>query len=140
MREKSPLFIEAIVGLVLIAAGWITQFEYYSSLILWIGFGLTFSSVVHIIRIAYWESPRHREEYAVKKQEAHINSIDERKQYLRMKSGHIAYQIMLVILLVLSFVLVLLRVETWISGMIYLLFVFHWISGAIAFHFLEKRM
>ena len=28
-------------------------------------------------------------EYEAKKKEAHINSVDERKQYLRMKAGHV---------------------------------------------------
>ena len=59
---------------------------------------------------------------------------------MRMKSGHIAYQIMALLLLVLSFVLALAKVDWWIIGMTFLLFILHWVVGLIALRVLEKKM
>ena len=78
--------------------------------------------------------------YEAKKQEAHINSVDERKQYLRMKAGHITYQIMTLLLLILSLILALIRVDVWVIAMIFLLFVVQWVIGIIVYRILEKKM
>lgn len=104
------------------------------------GCGIASSMIVQICRIIYWQNPKRQTEYEKKKQEAHINSIDERKQYIRMKAGHVTYQIMTISLLILSFTLALFRVEAWIIAMIFLLFVFQWIIGIIVYRILEKRM
>ena len=140
MKKKKPFIIEILLGIVLLCVGFFVKVDYYSNLIFSTGVGIMAASIVQIIRIIYWQNPKRYTEYEAKKKEAHINSVDERKQYLRMKAGHVTYQIMTIILLILSFILVLIRVEAWITAMIFLLFVLQYLIGVIVFHMLEKRM
>lgn len=139
MKDKKIFIIEAAVGILLICAGLLIKFEYYSNLIFAIGFGISFSSFVQLLRIIYWQQPKRAGEYEAKKQEAYINAVDERKQYLRMQAGYITYQIMTLVLLGLSFVLALFRTSAWVIGMLFLLFVSCWIIGIAVYRVLEKR-
>jgi len=140
MKEKKPFVIEILVGIGLVCVSFFVKADYYSTIIFSMGVGITAASIVQIIRITYWQNPKRYAEYEAKKKEAHINSVDERKQYLRMKAGHVTYQIMTFSLLILSLILALVRVEVWIIAMIFLLFVLQWLVGVIVFHMLEKRM
>ena len=140
MKEKKPFVIEILVGIGLVCVSFFVKADYYSTMIFSIGVGLMAASIVQIIRITYWQNPKRYAEYEAKKKEAHINSVDERKQYLRMKAGHVTYQIMTFSLLILSLILALVRVEVWIIAMIFLLFVLQWLVGVIVFRILEKRM
>ena len=140
MKEKKPFVIEILVGIGLVCVSFFVKADYYSTMIFSMGVGIMAASIVQIIRITYWQNPKRYAEYEAKKKEAHINSVDERKQYLRMKAGHVTYQIMTFSLLSLSLILSLVRVEVWIIAMIFLLFVLQWLVGVIVFHMLEKRM
>lgn len=140
MKEKKPFAIEILVGIGLVCVSFFVKADYYSTMIFSMGVGIMAASIVQIIRITYWQNPKRYAEYEAKKKEAHINSVDERKQYLRMKAGHVTYQIMTFSLLILSLILALIRVEAWIIAMIFLLFILQWLVGVIAFHMLEKRM
>lgn len=140
MKEKKPFVIEILVGIGLVCVSFFVKADYYSTMIFSMGVGIMAASIVQIIRITYWQNPKRYAEYEAKKKEAHINSVDERKQYLRMKAGHVTYQIMTFSLLILSLILALIRVEAWIIAMIFLLFILQWLVGVIAFHMLEKRM
>lgn len=140
MKEKKPFVIEILVGIGLVCVSFFVKADYYSTMIFSMGVGIMAASIVQIIRITYWQNPKRYAEYEVKKREAHINSVDERKQYLRMKAGHVTYQIMTFSLLILSLILALIRVEVWIMAMIFLLFVLQWLVGVIVFRILEKRM
>ena len=140
MKEKKPFVIEILEGIGLVCVSFFVKADYYSTMIFSMGVGIMAASIVQIIRITYWQNPKRYAEYEVKKREAHINSVDERKQYLRMKAGHVTYQIMTFSLLILSLILALVRVEVWIIAMIFLLFVLQWLVGVIVFHMLEKRM
>ena len=140
MKEKKPFIIEILVGIGLVCVSFFVKADYYSTMIFSMGVGIMAASIVQIIRITYWQNPKRYAEYEAKKKEAHINSVDERKQYLRMKAGHVTYQIMTFSLLILSLILALIRVEAWIIAMIFLLFILQWLVGVIAFHMLEKRM
>lgn len=140
MKEKKPFAIEILVGIGLVCVSFFVKADYYSTMIFSMGVGIMAASIVQIIRITYWQNPKRYAEYEVKKREAHINSVDERKQYLRMKAGHVTYQIMTFSLLILSLILALIRVEVWIMAMIFLLFVLQWLVGVIVFRILEKRM
>ena len=140
MKEKKPFVIEILVGIGLVCVSFFVKADYYSTMIFSMGVGIMAASIVQIIRITYWQNPKRYAEYEAKKKEAHINSVDERKQYLRMKAGHVTYQIMTFSLLILSLILALIRVEVWIIAMIFLLFVLQWLVGVIVFHMLEKRM
>lgn len=140
MKEKKPFAIEILVGIGLVCVSFFVKADYYSTMIFSMGVGIMVASIVQIFRITYWQNPKRYAEYEVKKREAHINSVDERKQYLRMKAGHVTYQIMTFSLLILSLILALIRAEVWITAMIFLLFVFQWLVGVIVFRILEKRM
>ncbi len=140
MKEKKPFVIEILVGIGLVCVSFFVKADYYSTMIFSMGVGIMAASIVQIIRITYWQNPKRYAEYEAKKKEAHINSVDERKQYLRMKAGHVTYQIMTFSLLILSLILALIRVEVWIMAMIFLLFVLQWLVGVIVFRILEKRM
>lgn len=140
MKEKKPFVIDILVGIGLVCVSFFVKADYYSTMIFSMGVGIMAASIVQIFRITYWQNPKRYAEYEVKKREAHINSVDERKQYLRMKAGHVTYQIMTFSLIILSLILVLIRVEVWITAMIFLLFVLQWLVGVIVFRILEKRM
>ena len=140
MKEKKPFVIDILVGIGLVCVSFFVKADYYSTMIFSMGVGIMAASIVQIIRITYWQNPKRCAEYEAKKKEAHINSVDERKQYLRMKAGHVTYQIMTFSLLILSLILALVRVEVWIIALIFLLFVLQWLVGVIVFHMLEKRM
>lgn len=140
MKEKKPFVIEILEGIGLVCVSFFVKADYYSTMIFSMGVGIMAASIVQIIRITYWQNPKRYAEYEAKKKEAHINSVDERKQYLRMKAGHVTYQIMTFSLLILSLILALIRAEVWITAMIFLLFVFQWLVGVIVFRILEKRM
>lgn len=66
--------------------------------------------------------------------------LDERKQYIRAKSGQIAYQIMTFVLLGISFILAVFQAKAWIIAMLFGLFIFQYIIGIVVFRYLEKRM
>lgn len=140
MKNKKPFMIQFIIGIVLIGGGLILQVDYYSTMLFAMGCGLAFSAIVYTARIVYWQNPKRQAVYERKKQEAHINSIDERKQYLRMKAGHVTYQIMFFCLLLIAFVLALFRAEAWVTGMIFSLFIVQWAVGNMVYRILEKRL
>ncbi len=140
MKDKKSYIITIIIGIVLVGAGLLTKFDYYSTLILAMGCGLIFSEMVHLFRTVYWQNPKRHSEYETKMREAYIDKVDERKQYLRMKSGYIAYQIMAFVILSISFILALLRVSIWATGITFLLFIAQWVIGIVVYRDLEKRL
>jgi len=140
MKEKKPFIIDIVLGIILVCIGLFIKIDYYSTLIFAMGIGLLSSSIVQIARITYWQNPKRQTEYEAKLRTDYINKVDERKQFLRMKAGHITYQIMTFALLILSFILSLFRVDAWITGMIFLLFIFQWIIGVIVFRILQKQI
>lgn len=140
MKERMPFIIDIAIGVMLIAVGLVMRVDYYDTMVLSAGFGLVSAGLVHLLRVIYWQAPQRQEEYLARRQEAHINAVDERKQFLRMKAGHIAYQIMLVVLFVVALVLALARAEAWVILLVFLLTVFQWAIGVVIFRVLEKRM
>ena len=140
MKNKQPFIIEIIIGAMLLGVSILIKSTYYSTMLWAMGIGLMVASAVQLVRIIYWENPKRNKEYEAKKREIHINRVDERKQYLRMKAGHITYQIMTFLLLILSLILALIRVDAWVIAMIFLLFVFQWLVGLIVFRLLEKKL
>ena len=140
MKGKKSHIITMIIGVVLVGVGLLTKFDYYSTLIFAMGCGMASSSMVYLFRIVYWQNPKRHSEYEAKMREAHIDKVDERKQYLRMKAGYITYQIMAFVLLSISFILALLRVSTWATGITFLLFILHWVVGIVVYRDLEKKL
>ena len=144
MKEVKKMWIfllDIVIGALLAFVGWVNiKNEYYSSLLFATGFALAFSAAVQIIRLIYWNSPKHVKEYEEKKQEAHIDAVDERKRHIREKAGYVTYQIMTISLLILMTILAWLHVEVRIMGMILAIFLFQCAVWTIVFHRLEKRM
>ncbi len=140
MKQNKALVVEFVIGIILAGVGLGTRIDYYSIMLFAMGFGLAAGSVRQIFHIMYWNSPKHREEYEEKKREAYIDSIDERRQYLRMKAAQASAQIMLVTLLLLAFLLALFRAQAWVIGMVFMLFLVLCVSDIVVFRFLEKRM
>ena len=140
MKERMPFLVDIAIGVVLMAVGWVMPVDYYNTMVFAAGVGLAWTGLVHLLRVIYWQAPQRRAAYQARQQEAHINAVDERKQFLRMKAGHIAYQIMLVVLFLVALILALIRAEPWMILLVFLLTVFQWAIGVIIFRVLEKRM
>ena len=140
MKDRKPFIIEAAVGVLLIGCSFLVKVDYYATMVFFTGFGIAGAAVAQLLRAAYWNHPKHREAYEAKKREAHISLVDERKQYLRMKAGHILYQADTWLMLLLAFVLALVRAEAWVIALFWLLFLFQWLAGVVVFRVLEKRM
>ena len=140
VKKMWILIVEVIIGVVIAVIGWNINNDYYMSLVFASGFGLAFSAAAQIIRIIYWNNPKHEQEYEMRKQEAHINAVDERKRHIREKTGYITYQIMTVVLLILITVLAWLQVEVWVIVLMLAVFLLQCIVWTVAFHRLEKRM
>ena len=139
-KTKITLIIEAVVGVVIAVIGWNSSIDYYSSLIFAAGVGLASGAISQIIRIIYWTGPKHKQEYEARKQEAHINAVDERKRHIREKAGDITNKITMIALMILMVILALLHVKAWIVLMVLAIFLFQWIVWTITFRRLEKRM
>ena len=140
MKVKKSFIVQCAVGAVLLIAGLLLQMEYYSTLIFAVGVAILVSALTQQARLCYWTSPKHRTEYEARQQEAHIDRVDERKQYLRMRAGYVTYQIMTLGLLGLAFVLTLFRVEAWVIAMVFGLFILQWVIGTAVYRRLEKQI
>ena len=140
MKERMPFVVDIVIGVVLIAVGLVMRVEYYNTMVFAAGVGLVSAGMVHLARVIYWQAHQRQAAYQARKQEDHINAVDERKQFLRMKAGHIAYQIMLIVLFGVALVLALARAQAWVILMVFLLTVFQWVIGVVVFRILEKRM
>ena len=140
MKEKLPFIIYIGIGAVLMAASLPHMDGYYGNMVFWVGFGTVCAESVQLFKYCWWRAPAHKDAYEAKRQEAHINAVDERKQFLRMKAGHIAYQIMLIVLFGVALVLALVKAPAWIILILFVLWIFQYIVGVVMFHHLEKRL
>ena len=108
MKKKLPFIIEIIVGIIFICFGYfVIDTDYYSTLFYAIGLGLAFASCIQLFKICYYEMPKNKEKLENINRENHINSVDERKIFLRMKAGSLVYQLMTFVYLFVAFVLAL---------------------------------
>ena len=95
--------------------------------------GLAFASGVQLLKICYYEMPKNKEKLENINRENHINNVDERKVFLRMKAGSLVYQIMTFVYLFVAFVFALLHIEAWIIGVIFGLFLLQTFLGIVSF-------
>lgn len=141
MKKKMPFIIEIIIGIIFVCIGFfVIKTGYYSTLFFAIGFGLSFASCVQLFKICYYEMPVNKEKFENKKRENYINSVDERKVFLRIKASSLVYQLMTFVLLFLSFVLALLHTEAWIIAIIFGLFILQMVLGIVIYKHLESKM
>ena len=88
MKKKLSFIIEIIIGIIFICLGcFVIDTDYYSTLFCAMGFGLAFASGVQLLKICYYEMPKNKEKFENINRENHINNVDERKVFLRMKAG-----------------------------------------------------
>ena len=85
------------------------------------------------------EMPKNKEKLQNINRENHINNVDERKIFLRMKAGSLVYQLMTFVYLFVAFVLALLHIEAWIIGIIFGLFLLQTFLGIILYKHFEKH-
>lgn len=139
MKKKSSYFTEIIIGIIFICFGYfVIDTDYYSTLFYAIGFGLAFASCVQLLKIYYYEMPKNKEKLENINRENHVNSVDERKVFLRMKASSLVYQLMTFVYLFVAFVLALLHVEAWIIGIIFGLFLLQSFLGIVLYKHFEK--
>lgn len=140
MKKKISFIIEIIIGIIFICFGYfVIDTDYYSTLFYAMGFGLAFASCVQLLKIYYYEMPKNKEKSENINRENHINSVDERKVFLRMKAGSLVYQLMTFVYLFVAFVLALLHIEAWIIGIIFGLFLLQTFLGIVLYKHLEKH-
>ena len=141
MKNKMSFIIEIVIGIIFVCIGFfIIKTGYYATLFFALGFGLVFASFVQLSKICYYEMPANKEKLENKKRENYINSVDERKVFLRMKAGSLVYQLMTFVLLFLSFILALLHTEAWIIAIIFGLFILQTVLGMMIYKHLESKM
>ncbi len=134
MKKKLSFIIEIIIGIIFICFGYfVIDTDYYSTLFYAMGFGLAFASCVQLLKIYYYEMPKNKEKLE------NINSVDERKVFLRMKAGSLVYQLMTFVYLFVAFVLALLHIEAWIIGIIFGLFLLQTFLGIVLYKHFEKH-
>lgn len=139
-KEKLILWVYIAVGILLIAAGIAISAEYYSSLLVATGIGLSFSSILNLLRYFYHMRPENREAYEQKVKEQQIDIRDERKVYLRYKAGYHTMVATWAGCMIVSFVLAWMRGN---SKLILLLFVFpvlQYLVANIIYKVLCKKM
>ncbi len=134
------LWIELFIGIGLAVFGLISKIDYYSAMIFAGGVGFGVSALHQLVRIGYYTRPANREKYEQMVQEAHIEKIDERKQYLRAKAGLATCQITLIVSMVMAFILAVIRVEPWIIAMIFLYAIAQWLIYGVIYRRLQSRL
>lgn len=140
MKKKLSFIIEIIIGIIFICLGYfVIDTDYYSTLFYAMGFGLAFASGVQVLKNCYYEMPKNKEKLENINRENHINNVDERKVFLRMKAGSLVYQIMTFVYLFVAFVFALLHIEAWIIGVIFGLFLLQTFLGIVLYKHFEKH-
>lgn len=140
MKKKLSFIIEIIIGIIFICFGYfVIDTDYYATLFYAMGFGLAFASGVQLLKICYYEMPKNKEKLQNINRENHINNVDERKIFLRMKAGSFVYQIMTFVLLLTAFVLALFHAEVWIIAGIFGLFLLQTVLGVVFYKHFEKK-
>ncbi len=131
---------ELCVAIALAIFGLSMRTDYYSTLVFAMGCGLGGGALAQLVRIAYYNRPAHRAEYEKRNQEAHIALVDERQQLIRAKACQKTYQVMIIAILVVDFVLALLHVEAWVILLVFLLLVMQILCYMIFHNTLQKSL
>lgn len=129
-----------IAGVLCVIGAWFVQEEYYSTMLFSCGVAWIVSGGIQLKQDFYYAKPEHQAEYEERQMEKRINLKDERKITLRRMAGYRCYQIMYFVLLAVSLLFALLRVEWWMTGTIFLLWFVQYIMGVVFFRYYEKRL
>lgn len=129
-----------IVGVLCIIGACFLKDDYYANMLRSCGIAWIVSGGIQLRQYYYYTKPEHQAEYEEKQTLQRINMKDERKVMLRQMAGHKVYQIMFFLLLAVSLLFALLRVEWWITGITFLLWAAQYAMGLVMFRYYEKRL
>lgn len=129
-----------LVGVLCVIGSCFLKDDYYANMLRSAGIAWIVSGGLLLKKNIYYAKPEHQAEFEEKEKERRINLQDERKIMLRQKAAQTTYQIMFFLLLGLSLLLALLRVDWWMTGLIFLLWVIQYIAGTAAFYYYDKRL
>ncbi len=129
-----------LIGCLLIAAGILLDMEYYSSLMIGCGAAMSLNCLANWIRDYYHNRPENIEAYQKKKKQQDIDLKDERKVYIRYKSGYITWAALMVIYFVAAFVMSLLRVNYVFIIFCFAMAVAHYLVAMVIYKYLCRTM
>lgn len=138
--DKIILSVYIVIGIILMIIGMTIQIDYYSTLIFAMGFGLTFSSIVQLVRFHHNTKPENIEAYREKIHQQQINLKDERKIQLRNRAGYLTWAVTMVLCLVASFIAAVLHAEPWVVCLFMGLGVAEYLVATIIYKYLSVRM
>jgi len=141
MKEKRNVRLGIlIVGVLCVIGACFVKEAYYANMLRSAGIAWIVSGAIQLRQVTYYSKPEHQAEYEEKQAQQRINLKDERKVMLRQMAGHKTYQIMFFALLAVDLLFALLRVEWWITGILFLLWVSQYLLGVVLFRYYEKRL
>ena len=132
-RKKGGFLLAA--GVIFVAVSVFVKDSYYANILRSWGIAWVVIGLLRLREYFYYKKPEHQAEY--EETAARINRTDERKVLLRQMAGHKAYQVMLIAV---SFLFALLRVEWWVTGVLCLLWVLQYLLGIAFMRYYEKRL
>lgn len=138
--DKIILGIYIIIGIVLLVIGITVQIDYYSTLIFAMGFGLTFSSVMQLVRFYHNTRPENIDAYREKIHQQQINLKDERKIQLRNRAGYLTWAVTMILCFIASFIAAIFRTEPWLVFLLAGIGVVEYLGAAIIYKYLSKKM
>ncbi len=141
MKQKRNVNLGTlIVGVLCVIGACFLKDAYYANMLRSCGIAWIVSGGIQLKQYVYYSKPEHQAEYEEKQVQQRISLKDERKVMLRQMAGHKSYQIMFFVLLAVSLLFALLRVEWWITGIVFLLWVAQYVMGIVLFRYYEKRL
>ena len=137
-RRKGGFLLAA--GVIFVAVSVFVKDSYYANILRSWGIAWAVIGFLRLREYFYYKKPEYQAEYEEKETVARINRTDERKVLLRQMAGHKAYQVMFFVLIAVSFLFALLRVEWWVTGVLCLLWVLQYLLGIAFMRYYEKRL
>ena len=129
-----------IAGILCVMGACFLKDMYYATMLRSCGIAWIVCGGIQLWQHYYYSKPEHQAEYDKKQTQQRISLKDERKVLLRQMAGYKVYQIMFFVLLAVSLLFALLRVEWWITGIVFLLWIAQYVMGVAMFRYYEKRM
>lgn len=139
-RKNWGVIVLFLVGCLLVAAGIVLDIDYYSSLMIGCGAAMSLNCLANWIREYHYNKPENREAYRQKIKKQKIDSKDERKIYIRYKSGYITWAGFMVIYFITAFVLSLLRVNFLVILFCFVMAVVHYLAATVIYKCLCRKM
>ena len=136
MKQKRNInFGLFILGVLCVIGACFLKDDYYANMLRSVGIAWIVSGGIQLKQYHYYSKPEHQAEYEDKQAQQRINLKDERKVMLRQMAAHKSYQIMFFALLAVALLFALLRVEWWITAIVFLLWVAQYVMGIVLFRY-----